>query len=182
MLRITPADAHAICVRSKSVSVLWRTDHIRRGPAPNWQSSSPGLSCSNIGATWQSMDASCLAQIESCATELARAARGLSAYYKANPDTEPPTGFPSVGTDDPSHVYEAKRAILARVAKLQTLVAEPQHFLQQLACQVSSHLPRSLRQTILGSDPPPTCQRELCTDGLCHAGTNRLRSWAAFIG
>lgn len=85
------------------------------------------------------MDLSCLSQIETCANELARAARNLAEYCRTAPDADPPgSGFPSVSSDAPSHAHRARRVILASVAKLQTLIAQPGHFLQQLASQVGA--------------------------------------------
>ncbi|KAK1751364.1 hypothetical protein QBC47DRAFT_417289 [Echria macrotheca] len=82
------------------------------------------------------MDLSCLSQIESCANDLARAARGLAEYYRtaSNVELRGP-GFPSVSPEAPSNAHRSRKVILATVAKLQTLIAEPGHFLQRLACE-----------------------------------------------
>ncbi|KAK5654598.1 hypothetical protein OQA88_7228 [Cercophora sp. LCS_1] len=86
------------------------------------------------------MEFSCLSQIEACANELARAARNLAEHCRTASDVDPPgPGFPSVSPEAPSHAHRARRVILASVAKLQTLIAEPGHFLQQLASQVSAY-------------------------------------------
>ncbi len=90
------------------------------------------------------MDTSRLSQIESCANELARAAKSLSEYCQSTraSDAEPlATGFPSVPPDGPSQAHRARRSILANVAKLQNLISEPAHFLEQLTSQVTSTPP-----------------------------------------
>lgn len=86
------------------------------------------------------MDTSRLSQIEMCANELARAAKRLAEYCQSarGSDAEAPTGFPSIAPDSPSQAHRERRSILANVAKLQTLISEPSHFLEQLTSQVSS--------------------------------------------
>ena len=88
------------------------------------------------------MDISRLAQIESCANELARAAKSLAEYCQATPgprsDAEPSAGIPVVAPDGPSQAHRARRSIFANAANLQNLIAEPGHFVEQLASQVSS--------------------------------------------
>ncbi len=85
------------------------------------------------------MDISRLTQIENCADELARAAKSLAEYCQARVSdaAEPSTGFPSVAPDGPSPAHRARRSILANVAKLQNLISEPGHSLEQLASQVN---------------------------------------------
>jgi hypothetical protein len=96
------------------------------------------------------MDISRLTQIESCANELARAAKSLVEYCQTTrvPDAEPSAGFPSVASDAPSHAHRARRSLLASVAKLPNLIAEPASVLEQLASQVSS--------------PPPAASQDGC--------------------
>ena len=84
----------------------------------------------------QSMDVSVLTQLESCALELARAAKSLAEYSQTTSEAEPSNGLPTVASDGPSHAHGARRVILANVAKLQMLVSEPCHFLQELGYQV----------------------------------------------
>jgi hypothetical protein len=88
------------------------------------------------------MDISRLAQIESCANELARAAKSLAEYCQTTTgpgaDAEPSASLPFVPADGPSQAHRARRSIFASAAKLQNLIAEPGHFIERLASQVSS--------------------------------------------
>jgi hypothetical protein len=84
------------------------------------------------------MEPSRLAQIESCANELARAAKSLAEYCQSTraSDADLFPGFPSVPPDGPSQAHRARRSILATVAKLQNLISDPVHFLEQLTSHV----------------------------------------------
>ncbi|KAK4119020.1 O-methyltransferase family protein [Parathielavia appendiculata] len=85
------------------------------------------------------MDISRLAEIESCANELSHAAKTLAEYCQTAQtqvsDSDSSTGLPSVAPDRPSQAHRARKSILASVARLQNLIAEPGRFLEQLASQ-----------------------------------------------
>lgn len=81
-----------------------------------------------------------LAQLEAYASDLSAAVKNLANYCR---NVENPGGFtaenvlqPLVLPEAPTEVHQARRSILANVAKLQLLLDEPADFLQQLAKQV----------------------------------------------
>ncbi|MCJ1251841.1 hypothetical protein MMC30_009079 [Trapelia coarctata] len=82
---------------------------------------------------------SSLAQLEAYTSELAAAVEKVAKYCR---NIEVPVDFaagntpqPLVPPEAPSEAHRARRSIVANVAKLQTLLAEPADFLQQLAGQ-----------------------------------------------
>lgn len=83
---------------------------------------------------------SSLAQLEAYTSELVAAAQRLTHYcrnYEAPVDLAagdaPP---PLVPPNAPSEVHRARRSMMASLAKLQTVLGEPEDFVHQLAGQV----------------------------------------------
>jgi hypothetical protein len=81
-----------------------------------------------------------LTQLETHTSELAAAVKSLAEYCR---NVEAPVDFaarnvpqPLVPPEASSEAHQARRSIMANVAKLQTLLGEPADFLQQLAGQV----------------------------------------------
>ena len=91
------------------------------------------------------------AQLEAHIDEIATAVKSLVEYGR---NIEAPTDF-LTGSTSPSLVppeafseaHRARRSIMANVAKLPTLLAEPTDFLQQLAVQVRHSYPSTLLDT-----------------------------------
>ena len=81
-----------------------------------------------------------LAKLEAYTSELAAAVKSLTKYCQ---NVEAPFDFrvekvpqSLIGPEASTEAYQARRSIIANVAKLQALFIEPADFLQQLAVQV----------------------------------------------
>ncbi len=92
-----------------------------------------------------------LAKLEAYTSELAAAVKSLAKYCQ---NVEAPSDFgngkmpqPLVVPEAPTEAHQARRSIMANVAKLQTLLVEPADFLQQLAVQVRLSFPSTLLKT-----------------------------------
>ena len=86
-----------------------------------------------------------LAKLEAYTSELAAAVKNLAKYCQ---NVDAPFDFrveklpqSLTGPEASTEAYQARRSIIANIAKLQILLIEPADFLQQLAVQVrlSSH-------------------------------------------
>ena len=83
-----------------------------------------------------------LAQLEACTNDLVSAVKNLADYCRNGDDsidfgiTTAPQ--PLVPLEAPSEALRTRRSIMASLAKIQILLAEPPDFLQQLAGQVCS--------------------------------------------
>lgn len=83
-----------------------------------------------------------ITELETCADELAAAARSLanhcrSADIQPSPSPSPsPTTQLNVPNEAPGGAHRARRAVLTSAARLQVLLSEPADFLQRLASQV----------------------------------------------
>lgn len=100
-----------------------------------------------IAVSIAAMTTSSVAQLEAYTSELAAAVKSLANYCRnveaGNTGKTPQLLVPP---DAPREAQRARRAVLANVAKLQTLLGEPADFLQQLAAQVRLSLcPKYLR-------------------------------------
>ena len=86
------------------------------------------------------------ARLEAHTTELNAAMKTLTRHCRnieATSDVEVEAGNapqPLVPPEAPVEVHRARRPIMANIAKLQTLLAEPADFLQELARQVGLSL------------------------------------------
>jgi hypothetical protein len=82
-----------------------------------------------------------LTQLEAYTRELSAAVKSLVLHGRNGDSLADWTGRAGADAPPPDEAQRARRAVLANVAKLQTLLAEPADFLQQLAKQVRTHSP-----------------------------------------
>lgn len=100
-----------------------------------------------------------LNQFETNIKSLATAAKVLADYYRdAGIALDGENFHLAVPPEAPYEVRNARRNVLANLARVQTLVAEPVDFIQHLACQVCypHHLfvfPSLSRQVVIGAEP-----------------------------
>ena len=77
------------------------------------------------------------AQLEAHTVELNAAIETVTSYYRDEAGNVPQ---PLIPPDAPAEVHRARRPIMANIARLQTLLAGPTDFLQELARQVGLSL------------------------------------------
>lgn len=88
-----------------------------------------------MAARWAELD-TCLAELIAAATSM----RQLHQSDHTQQDLSADISASLLSPDDPLEAHCARDAVVAKLAKLQTLVADPSDLLAQLAMQVGSSL------------------------------------------
>jgi hypothetical protein len=97
-----------------------------------------------------------LEQLESYAKDLASAVKKFSDHCRSTEIDSITAALPVVPVETDDQVQQARRNILATVAKIQALIRKPEDFLQNLASQVRPS-PRPIQLRIMRWTPYSSC-------------------------